>query len=480
MKKIKLLLTLLVVVFSSCSEEIMNNIDTNPNQINNAPLKTLLPQVQVSYVVEIAGGGTAINTYFLSEQNTFVLGNNVLLGVQGMGEQVWSQGYQALNDLEILKRNALESNAPTYAGIADVLRAFNLAALTDLFGDIPYSEALRSDVANPAFDKSETLYPEIQKILDEAIANLQKDSGPLTPRTDDLFFGGNKTLWIKTAYGLKARLFNRLSNLDPTGSANNALGAIAQSFSSDAEGFSFNRFTDLNTNGNPFSVAQNGQPQSAVGNGIYNTMVSFTPTGKVEEDPRANIWFTKVKGQLLAAPNGTARPDFGEPRLDGAFYSKPELFKFFRAPMPLLTFTELKFIEAEANLRLNNPTKAYEAYRTAVTLALGRAGDFNPAVRLTTAQINAYLQLEKVSPGANKLSLQDIIFQRYIYFYQFQPLEAYNDVRRTGLFNVTDPTGRANRIPYPVSELTRNSKTPKDIDNNSTFEARTKVFWAKK
>lgn len=480
MKNIKLLLLVFIVTFSSCSEEIMNDIDTNPNQINNAPLKTLLPQVMVSYVVEIVGGGTAVNTYYLSEQNTFVLGNNVLLGVQGMGAQAWEQGYQALNDLAILKQNALESNAPTYAGIADVLRAFNLAALTDWFGDIPYSEALRSDVVNPAFDKSETLYPEIQKTLDEAITNLEKDSGPLAPRTDDLIFGGNKSLWIKTAYGLKARLYNRLSNLDPAGSANNALAAIAKSFSSDAEGFVFNRFSDLNTNGNPFSVQQNAQPQSAVGNGIFSTMVSFTPSGKVDEDPRANIWFTKVKGQLLAAPNGTARPDFGEPRLDGAFFSKPEILKFFKAPLPLLTFTELKFIEAEANLRLNNPAKAYEVYRTAVSLALSRAGDFNPAVKLSAAQINTYLQSGKVLPGAEKLSLQDIIFQKYIYFYQYQPLEAYNDVRRTALLKVTDPTGRANRIPYPISELTRNSKTPTDIDNNSTFEPRTKVFWAKK
>ena len=480
MKNIKAYFLLLVVAFSSCTEEILNDIDTNPNQINDAPLKTILPQVEVSYVTEVAGGGTALNTYFLAELNTFVLGNNALQAVQGMGGQAWEQGYLALTDLAILKQKAIESNAPTYAGIADVLRALNLAALSDWFGDIPYSEALRSDIVNPSFDKSDSIYPEIQKILDEAIANLEKDSGPLAPKTDDLIFGGNKSLWIKTAYGLKARLYNRLSNLDPTGSANNALTAITKSFSSDAENFVFNKFSDVNTNGNPFSVSQNSQPQSSVGNGIYNTMASFSPTGKAEDDPRANIWFTKVKGQILAAPNGTARPDFGEPRLDGAFYSKPEIFKYFKAPMSLLTFTELKFIEAEANLRLNNTSKAYDAYRTAVSLALGHAGDFNQAVKLSTAQINTYLQFEKVSPGAEKLTLQDIIFQKYIYFYQYQPLEAYNDVRRTALLKVTDPTGRPNRIPYPVSEVTRNTKTPTDIDNISTFEPRTKVFWAKK
>ncbi|WP_373512116.1 SusD/RagB family nutrient-binding outer membrane lipoprotein [Persicitalea sp.] len=252
----------------------------------------LLPQVEVSYVTEIAGGGTALSTNFLSEANTFVLGNNTLQAVQNMGGQAREQAYLALNDLAILKKKAIDSNAPTYAGIADVLRALNLAALSDWFGDIPYSEALRSDIVNPAFDKSSNIYPEIQKILDEAIVNLRKDSGPLAPNVDDLIFNGNKALWIKTAYGLKARLYSRLSNVDPTGSANNALSAIGQSFSSDAENFVFSKFTDL--------------------------------------------------------------------------------------------------------------------------------------------------------------------------------------------LKITDPTGRPNRIPYPVSEVTRNTSTPTDIDNISTFEARTKVFWAKK
>lgn len=480
MKNIKALLFLLVFAFGSCTEDILNEIDTNPNQINEAPLKTILPQVEVSYVTEVAGGGTALSTYYLAEQNTYVLGQNALEGTQGLGGQVWSQAYLALNDLAILKQKALDSNAPAYAGIADVLRALNLAALSDWFGDIPYSEALRRDIINPAFDKSETLYPEIEKILDEAIANLEKDSGPLAPNADDLIFGGNKSLWIKTAYGLKARLYNRLSNLDPTGSANNALAAIAKSFSSDAESFVFNKFSDVNTNGNPFSTAQISQPGSAIGNGIYNAMASFSASGKAEDDPRANLWFTKVKGQIIPAPNGIARPDFGEPRLDGAFYSKPEIFKYFKAPMPLLTFTELKFIEAEANLRLNNPGKAYDAYRTAVSLALNHAGDFNPAVKLSAAQIDTYLKSEKVSPGADKLALKDVILQKYIYFYQYQPLEAYNDVRRTAILPITDPTGRPNRLPYPVSEVTRNTKTPTDIDNISTFEPRTKVFWAKK
>ncbi len=391
MKNLKIYLTVLVFALSSCSEDVLNDIDTNPNQINDVPLRTLLTQIQVSYVTEVAGGGTALNTYYLSEQNTFVLGENRLEAVQSVGGGLWSQAYQSLNNLAILKQKAVAANANTYAGIADVYRALNLAALTDLFGDIPYSEALRSDIINPAFDSSTSIYAEIQNVLDQAIANLEKEPGLLAPKGDDLIFGGNKALWIKTAYGLKARMYNRLSNLDPAGSATNAQAAVSKSFANDNENFTFTKFANSNANANPFSNAQNNQPASAVGNGIYKAMASFGTNGKAEDDPRANIWFTKVKGQIIPAPNGTARPDFGEPRLDGAFYSKPEIFKYFAAPMPLLTFVELKFIEAEAQLRLNKRTEAYGAYQTAVSLALKHAGDFNPAVKLSQAQIDSYL-----------------------------------------------------------------------------------------
>ena len=480
MKKLQILTLSILLASGSCTDKILNKIDTNPNQVNDAPLKTILPQVQVSYVTEVAGGSSALNSYYLSEANTFVLGNNVLKDVQGLGSQVWGQAYLALNDLAIVKRKALESNAFMYAGIADVLKAFNLAALTDLFGDIPLKEALRDDIVNPSFDPSPEIYNEIHKILDEAIVNLEKDPGPVVPKTDDMFFGGNKALWIKTAYGLKARLYNRLSNLDASGSANNALAAIAKSFSSDSENLAFSKFADSQTNGNPFSVANNSQPGSSVGNGIYNAMASFGNSQKADDDPRAAIWFTKVKGQIVSAPNGTARADFGEPRLDGAYYSKPELMKYFNSPMPLLTFVELKFIEAEAQLRLGDKTKANAAYEIAVDLALRHAGDFRPAVKLSDEKINAYKSLPKVLPGSAALTLSDIIKQKYIYFYQFQPIEAYNDVRRTAIIPLTDPTGRASRLPYPVTEITRNTKTPTDIDNISALEARTKVFWAKK
>lgn len=472
-----------MVIFSSCSDKILDEIDTNPNQVNDAPLKTLLSKVETSYVCAIVGGNnvsTATQLYYATEQNGYVFGGNILENPKGLGGQLWSQAYLDLNDLNIIIKKAEESAAPMYSGIARILKTLNYAALTDLFGDVPFGEALNSAISNPKFDSSANIYNELQKLLDEAIKDLEKDPGLVVPKNDDMIFGGNKTFWIKTAYAIKARLYNRLSNIDPTGSANNALAAISKSFASENENMSFSKFANTPENSNPFAKAQIDQPLSSMGSGIYKTMVHFSSSGSINDDPRANIWFTKIKGQVVPAPNGTEKPDFGEPRLDGTLYSKPEILKIRNAPMTIISYIELKFIEAEAQLRLGKKIEAYSAYQAAVNAALKNASAFNPSVALTLAQMNAYTSLPKVFMGAENLSLQDIIYQKYIFFYQFQPIESYNDIRRTGLVPVTNPMGRVNRIPYPDSELSRNSNTPTDIDNYTAFDASTKVFWAKK
>ncbi len=479
MKKKIILICSISFFAMSCSKSVLDEIDRNPNVVNDAPLKSLLPQVIMRYAYEINGGGTAVTVQFLSEQTTFNLGDNILQGLSGKGESLWTNAYLLLKNLEILKQKATEQQAWTYVGIADVLKASTMSHLVDLFGDVPYLEALDASISSPKFDDDEQLFGTIQSILDDAIASLQKDPGTIKPSGDDVVFKGNAQMWIKTAYGQKARLYNRLSNLDPTGSATKALAAIQNSFANASENFDVKIYTISVDNDNPFVSSQVGQPQSSVGNGIWDAMLYFSLGNNIQDDPRANIWFTKVNGKLLPAPNGTAQPDFGDPRLDGAKYSKPAILKIGNAPQPMLTFAELKFIEAEANLRLGNLSGANTAYETAVSIALDEASKFNPAVALTTQQKSDYKALPVVFPGSGNLSLKTIIYQKYIYFFQYQPIEAFNDFRRTGLFNVTDPNGSPTRLPYPNSELVRNANTPTNVNDFSVLDSSTKLFWSK-
>lgn len=471
----------LVLINYSCSDKVLDEIDNNPNLVTDAPITTILPKTTVSYAYQVSGGSGAIAASFFSELTTFVLGTgNINAELEIYSTTPWNGGYRNLNDLRVMKQKAESSERWSYAGIADVLTALTLSGLTDLFGDVPYGEALQPDmIRNPGFDPADEVYDELQLVLDNAIDNLDRAAGGATPGNDDLVFNGNIEMWKKTAYGLKARLYNRLSNIDPSGSATLALEAIANSFAVADENFIFDRYVDELNNDNPFSGAQIEQPQSAIGNGIYNVMLGFIQENDIEQDPRAGIWFTRVNGQIIPAPNGVAEADFGEPRLDGAVYSKPETLKHRAAPQPLLTYVELKFIEAEARLRLGQKTTANEAYEEAVSLALQEAALFNPSVALPMQDINDYLDRALVTPGPDNLTLEHIIHQKYIYLFLYQPIEAYNEFRRTGLFSVTDPQGMPNRLPYPDSERSKNPNTPADVNVATVFLDDTKLFWAK-
>lgn len=81
--------------------------------------------------------------------------------------------------------------------------------------------------------------------------------------------------------------------------------------------------------------------------------------------------------------------------------------------------------------------------------------------------------------GVDKLTLKDIIAQKYIFLFIFQSQEAYNDVRRTGLITLNDPEGTAKRFPYPVDEISRNANAPQVSDQNTVYQDNARLFWAK-
>jgi hypothetical protein len=110
---------------------------------------------------------------------------------------------------------------------------------------------------------------------------------------------------------------------------------------------------------------------------------------------------------------------------------------------------------------------------------MSQSSIFNSAVALTATQINNYLALTKVLKGADKLTLKDIIAQKYIFLFLFQSQEAYNDIRRTALIFLNDPDGTAKRFAYPGDEMTRNSNAPQASNLETIYQNNARLFWAK-
>ncbi len=453
-----------VGIFHSCSDDKFDEIGTNPNSPTEVPIKLLMPQVGVETAFAVSGTDLAWYSSVFVEHTTGVHGQLETADKRTainstIGNNSWNTLYAgALTDLKIIISRGSEGGAEeghwNAVGIAKVLMAYNYSIATDLWGEVPFSEALQgSENRTPIFNDQEDVYMGMQDLLDEAIADLQKES-VITAGTADFYYGGDADLWVKTAYALKARLYNHLSRKDAIGSANDVLTAISKAFKDGSESLIFDSFTTDATGEHPWFQEQNDRSHHAISITFYNIINNLG-------DPRGDLWFGTVGGAVVPAPNGSAIPDQG-----GNIYSRASgNYLQATSPLPIITYDEIKFLEAEANLRLDNKTEAYDAYLAGVEAALVRAD-------VEDDDVTDYLSKSAVAVGEDNLSLEHIITQKYIAFWLFQPIEAYNDYRRTLVPDMNNSVSvPPNRFPYPQDEVAANPNVPSRTIQN-------KVWWA--
>ncbi len=457
-------MALSVSIFHSCSDDKFDEIGTNPNSPTDVPIKLLMPQVGVETAFAVSGTDLAWYSSVFVEHTTGVHGQLETADKRTainstIGNNSWNSIYAGvLNDLNIIINlgsvGGAEEGHWNAVGIAKVLSAYNYSVATDLWGEVPFSEALQGrDNRTPVFDEQADVYGGMQILLDEAIADLQKES-TTNVGTNDFYYDGDADQWIKAAYALKARFYNHLSKKDPSGSATNVLNAIANAFESSSDDLVFTSFTTDATGQHPWYQEVNDRSHHAVSTTIYNILDNLT-------DPRADLWFGLVNGIVNPAPNGIAETDQG-----GNIYSRASgTYLTPTSPLPIITYDEIKFLEAEAHLRLDEKPEAYQAYLDGIEAALNRAS-------VDEDDITTYLSRGNVAVGEDNLSMEDIITQKYISFWLFQPIEAYNDYRRTSIPSLNNPIAPPpNRFPYPQDEVAANPNVPDRTIQN-------KVWWA--
>jgi len=446
-----------LVMLFSCSERELNEIDTNPNAPADVPVRELIPAVTVGTPYYVNGSELAWYSAVFSEQmaGTYLdmrsADRRTNINSQ-LAENGWKLIYtNVLQNLQTIidkgSAGGAEAGNWKYVGIAQVLFAYTMTTVTDLWGSVPYSEALDAEnKIKPKYDSQQSIYLAMQKMLDEAIQNLRKESID-TPGAEDLIYGGDTELWVKAAWGLKARMYNRLSNTDPTGTANDALDCIDSSFQSTNENMFFDFWggTDDADHQNPWYRQQVERGQFSVSKTLYDMMNDM-------QDPRVSIFFTAAGSDFVPAQNGSADED-----ATGLNFSKPSNEVIYEnAPLPMLTYAEIKFIEAECESRLGNISLANFAYEKAVMAAVEKAG-------VSSSDAIKYYQRDEVFPG-DDLEQHHIIKQKYIALWPYGSVEAYSEWRRTGYPELTNPLGEPPlRFPYPQNELTTNAENVPDV-----------------
>lgn len=459
-KYISVLSLILLMLFTfSCSDEIMDEIDTDPNNPVDVPISMLMSGCTAGAPYWVTGTTLAWYSSVFIEHTTGAHGQmrdadrRANINTQ-LSENSWAFFIypRLLPDLKIIIEKGSEGGSEEGkwidVGIARILQAYTYLVSTDTWGRIPCSEAtLGAENRKPVYDSQESIYTRMQNQLDEAIADLQKENVSTTGG-EDYIFGGNADLWIMAAYSLKARHYNRLSNIDATGSAADALAAAANGFASMEDDFTFNNWNNDLGHENTWFQEEGERRHHAVSVTFYNLLEDLN-------DPRIPLFITQQNEAYVPAPNGTSEEDQA-----GTIYSRISNNVIHpTAPMPIMTFAELKYIEAECHLRKASPDEsaALAAYEAGLDAALAQAG-------VDSVDAAAYKAQPEVLPvDASGLTNEMIWGQKYIHLWPYGAVEAYAEWRRTGYPAMNNPFDVPRRFPYPQNEISGNAENVPDV-----------------
>ena len=413
----------------------------SPNSPVEVTPALLLTAIEVS-TFNSYEGNLIKNASILVQQNAGVEGqpfpiNNYILAENEFDNQ-WGQLYQALFNCKDLQTRYGAAN-PYYSGITDILSAMNLGLLTDMWGDVPYSEALQGEVNYRAkYDRQEDVMKGILALLDGAITKLQspEDANELLPGSDDLAFSGDVTRWVKIAYSLKARYQNRLSNT-ALYNASDVLASLANGISSSSDDF----VTAHGVNPNEFNQwydFQNNRQSYILASLAFVDSFKLRPT-----DLRLYAYFDSTDlGDVIGTPIDNPTADASP---WGAFLAGSG-----SQGINILSFAEMKFIEAEVKVRQSDPTAAdvlNDAIKESCAMVTGGSYDGSDIATYTSANID----------------VSRVIYEKWLAM--FGSAEPYNDYRRTGFpaLNV-NPSGRLSvipkRFPTPQAERVSNPNAP--------------------
>ena len=159
------------------------------------------------------------------EDRQYVSLNDWNNSVSSTNDDSWNLAYvNCLAQARLIQQKAEKSKSPNIVGAAQVIEASCMGTVTQLWGDIPYSQFdVNAGNLQPKYDAQPQVYTSLQILLDKAIVNLSLTSGSSIPATKDVNFGGSTAKWTALAYSLKARFYLHVKNY-PLAKTNALLG----------------------------------------------------------------------------------------------------------------------------------------------------------------------------------------------------------------------------------------------------------------
>ncbi|WP_374948435.1 SusD/RagB family nutrient-binding outer membrane lipoprotein [Mucilaginibacter sp.] len=493
------LLVAAIATFTSSCEKDFLNVNTSPNNPTTSTPALILPNAinvagtQVNGTLNVLGNllsgnwGQAPDFLFYIPQETYTI-------TPGTYDAVWTNLYaNSLKNLQYLTANS-DPTLKNYVAIGKIMQAYDFQLLVDLWGDVPFTDALKGTaVLNPKYDPATTVYDNVIKLIDDGIASI--DNNAIKPGANDIVFGSSTATemdnWKRFANTLKLRVLIRQSRVSSRASqvtsgftSLNGAAYLGAGQNAAANPGYFNQSGEFSpiyaSIGFSATGATTSNYQATRGTAFAINFLTTTNDPRLAQlyRPTPNIP-TVYKGVVAGSTASTGnRSNDLSPVGPGIL--KTSANSGFATPAYLISASESYFLQAEAVVR---------GYTTGNAQALYNAGieESFKVLGLTAAQAQAYYSTStnplinfSLATSTND-KLAAIGTQKWLSLNGINGIEAWNEYRRTGYptgnpiptNSQAGPGKRPVRLPYPQNELNANPSNVPAIAN--IFD--TRIFW---
>lgn len=479
-------ITILLVLLSSltgCKKYLDINSDPDtpqnpdassvfPAMLSAIPRGTQFDARYISKYIQNFAQSTASNVWDIHSFQGYPTATDV-------GGDIWRQCYFGLGaNLNYIIDQGLTKGQWDYVGAAYALKALMFQMCTDEYGEIIYTEAFKENTSVFKYDDQETVYKGVDSLCKLALLYLGKSdlsSANSVLSKGDFVYNGDKTKWVKFVNGLLARNFHRITN-KASYNADSVIYYADRSFTTVNDDFLVPFDASKNDDSNFFGTYRDNLSTFRQTKMIVALLDGTSLAGSnvyENRDPRIR--------HMLSASGDTSNgnggyyglePGIGEPNTLGkrtaapfgdSLYANPSASRFdpsrgkylFRdkAVSPVMTYSEIQFIKAEAAFRKTGAAGiAHQAYLNGInahfdfinrsSFPRSNVPVYN-VTAISTAQRNAYLASPNVKTTPAALTLTDIMLQKYIALWGWGFYETWVDMRR---FHYTD-TDPATTLP---------------------------------
>ena len=349
MKKINLILyTFLSLLLVTSCDTGFEELNTDPNNSTAVPAHLLLGGPQRIYMNTIysAGRGGDMGECWAQHWSKVQYNDEArYVPRRGVIDGIWNTMYASvISESNAMYNLAKAEENSNLQGVALIMQAVGYQTLTDLYGPVPFTEAVNGDILQPAYDSEETVYKGIIDMLTKADGLLSSGGGEIFA-SSDLFYGGDASKWKKLANSLKFRALMRISK---TRSVNSELQAIVNKLFTSNDDSAQLVYLTAPDDANPiFRTIVDGNRAEYKVNSVLVDMLTGLNDGRLSV-----MAGTNADGDILGKPAGfglqTTLPNealgytYGNISPLGDFYLRPEL------PGVLMSYSQLCFLVAQA------------------------------------------------------------------------------------------------------------------------------------